>query len=119
MAKIDTTKLNLEDIEYEVVEDDEISEKILSIREQKSIIKQINEEYELAYSFNQAKRAQNLNRLKLYNNQKRDPEAVGDPLMFTVFNTIHAALWDDRLMASWEGRGGKGDRKSTRLNSSH
>src|SRR3990167_1308455 len=109
MAKIDTTKLSLEDIEYEVVEDDEISEQILSISEQKRIIKQINEEYELAYSFNEAKRKQNLNRLKLYNNQKRDPEAVGDPLMFTVFNTIHAALWDDRLMATWEGRGGKGD----------
>ena len=111
MSKIDEKLkgLTFEDIEYEVVEDDEISEKILSAREQKRIIKQINEEYELAYSFNQAKRAQNLNRLKLYNNQKRDAEAVGDPLMFTVFNTIHAALWDDRLMATWEGRGGKGD----------
>lgn len=111
MAKIEDKlkSVKFEELDYEVIEDDEISEKVLSIKEQKQIVRQINEEYEMSYAFNEAKRKQNLARLKLYNNQKRDPEAVGDPLMFTVFNTIHAALWDDRLMASWEGRGGKGD----------
>src|SRR5204862_2810902 len=44
-----------------------------------------------------------------YNNQSRDPATVGDPLMFTVFNTIHAALYNDQLMAQWGGRGGEGD----------
>ncbi len=111
MAKIeDKLKgVNFSDIDYEVIEDDEISEKVLSVAEQKRIVRQVNEEFDMSYKFNEAKRKTTLARLKLYNNQKRDPEAVGDSLMFTVFQTIHASLWDDRLMATWEGRGGKGD----------
>lgn len=42
-------------------------------------------------------------RLKLYNNQKRNDNAVGDPLLFTTFNTVFAALWDDRMQQEWEG----------------
>lgn len=43
-------------------------------------------------------------RLKLYNNQKRDKESVGDTTMFSVFQTVLAALYQDRLAASFSPR---------------
>jgi len=97
------------DIERKIVVDEEIVPSVIEARVQEKIVKQINEEYDFAYPFNEAKRLQQLTRLKLYNNQRRDADAVGDPLLFTVFNTVHAALYDDRLMSRWEGKGGKGD----------
>ncbi|SCB55045.1 hypothetical protein GA0061098_103419 [Bradyrhizobium shewense] len=42
-------------------------------------------------------RNKQLKRLKLYNNQARDESKVGAPLLFTVFQTVFAALYDDRL----------------------
>src|SRR3990167_7380732 len=98
-----------QDSEYEVIENDEISTDVLSAADQKRIINQIAKEYDLAYPYNEAKRKTQLARLKLYNNQRRYASAVGDPLMFTVFNTILASLYDDHLIATWEGRGGEGD----------
>jgi len=106
---ITKVKITYQDIEREVVEDKKETTEIISASLQGRIIKQIEKEYELCFSFNEAKRAVNLLRLKLYNNQRRDSKAVGDPLLFTVFNTIHAALYDDRLNVLWEGRGGQGD----------
>src|SRR3990167_4898363 len=97
------------DIEYEVIENDEISTEILSAADQKRIVSQIEKEYQVAFPYNEAKRKIQLARLKLYNNQRRDSTTVGDPLMFTTFNTILASLYDDKLMAMWEGRGGSGD----------
>mgnify|MGYP001594159444 FL=1 len=98
-----------EDIERLIVEDEQEIVDVIDARTQKAIINQVNEEYNVCYPHTEAKRAVMLSRLRLYNNQRRDADAVGDPLMYTVFNTIHAALYDDRLMATWEGRGGKGD----------
>lgn len=102
-------KIAYQDIERMIVEGEEIVPDIIDATTQKKIIAQVNEEYEVAYSHTEAKRAVMLARLQLYNNQRRDADAVGDPLMFTVFNTVLAALYDDRLMATWEGRGGDGD----------
>lgn len=102
-------KIKYADIEREIVENDEIVSDVIDIKTQEAVIKQIQSEYNVAFPFNQAKRKKNLARLKLYNNQMRDDKAVGDPLMFTVFNTVHASLYDDRLNSLWEGRGGRGD----------
>lgn len=108
-APYKTLKVAYEDIARLVVKDDEMVEEVLDKKTQLAIVKQVDEEYNVAYPYNEAKRAVQLARLQLYNNQRRDAEAVGDPLMFTVFNTVLAALYDDRLMAVWEGRGGEGD----------
>ena len=97
------------DIDRMVVRDEEIVTEVIDVALQEKIVRQVNEEYEFSYPFNEAKRLQQLERLKLYSNQRRDSDAVGDPLLFTVFNTVHAALYDDRLMSQWEGRGGAGD----------
>lgn len=105
------TKVNIkyEDIEREVYDGESVFIDKIDVELQKRIISQVEKEYNLAFKFNEEKRAQNLARLKLYNNQRRNSKAVGDPLMFTVFNTILASLYDDKLASLWEGRGGKGD----------
>ena len=101
---------SFEDAEYKDLDNnDKVVTKMLTAPQQASLLNQIDKEYELTFSETESKRTTNLTRLKLYNNQKRLPDTVGEPLMFTIFNTIHAALWDDRLMAIWEGRGGQGD----------
>lgn len=105
-------KVAYDEIERDVIREGEIVQEKLDVKTQKRIIAQVNEEYDLSFRFNEEKRALNLARLRLYNNQRRDSSTVGDPLMFTVFNTIHAALYDDRLMATWEGRGGEGDEET-------
>lgn len=97
------------DIDREIVINEKIVADKIDIATQKRIIRQVEEEYQLAFRYNQSKRATILSRLKLYNNQRRNLDAVGDPLMFTVFNTIHAALYDDHLSQTWEGRGGESD----------
>lgn len=102
-------KIKYTDIERDVVENDEIVTNVIDAKTQEAIIRQVESEYQVSFSFNQAKRKKNLTRLKLYNNQMRDDKTVGDPLMFTVHNTVLADLYDDRLMSIWEGRGGRGD----------
>ena len=109
MAIAEKIKVVYEDIEREIVSNDKITTEVIDAKTQKAIIKQVEEEYQLAFPYTEAKRAVMLTRLQLYNNQRRDTDAVGDNLMFTVFNTIMSALWDDHLGAQWEGRGGEGD----------
>lgn len=109
MAVTKQIKIAYKDIEREVVKDGEVVAEVIDAATQAAIVKQVNEEYDVAFPHTEAKRAIMLARLQLYNNQRRDADAVGDPLMFTVFNTVLASLYDDRLAASWEGRGGSGD----------
>lgn len=102
-------RIDYKDIDRKVSDGEKIVDDVVDVKTQKKIVQQVDEEYIASFKYNEGKRAVNLARLKLYNNQRRNSKAVGDPLMFTVFNTVHAALYDDRLMAMWEGRGGKGD----------
>ena len=69
-----------------------------------SLIKQIEAEYQIAYKFMQPKFTEWAMRLKLYNNQKRDKTAVGDPLLFTIHQTILASLYEDKLSVDFLGR---------------
>lgn len=72
--------------------------------DQSKIIRQANDEFSLAWDYCFSKRTEQLKRLKLFNNQKRDKSKVGDPLLFTVFQTILAELYDDKLSAVARGR---------------
>lgn len=96
------------DMEY-LSETGEVEDRVLTAKEQERVLKQVDEEWNVSFPFNEAKRKLNLARLKLYNNQRRESSAVGELLLFTIFNSIHAALYDDQLMVSWEGRSGEGD----------
>ncbi|MFA5659346.1 MAG: hypothetical protein WC900_08685 [Oscillospiraceae bacterium] len=67
-----------------------------------SLIKQIDTEYQLAWWYIKPKMDEWAVRLKLYNNQKRDKEAIGDPLLFSIHQTLLASLYDDELMTVFE-----------------
>lgn len=73
-------------------------------RDYKGLIDQVEAEYQLAWNFMKPKIDEWAVRLKLYNNQKRDKEAVGDPLLFTIHQTVLASLYSDRLGVEFLGR---------------
>lgn len=68
------------------------------------LIKQIQTEQKLAWDFIKPKWDEWALRIKLYNNQKRDKEAVGDNTLFTIFQTVLAALYSDSLTAAFGAR---------------
>jgi len=67
-------------------------------------VKQIDTEYQIAWRFMKPKFDEWALRMKLYNNQKRDKEAIGDPHMFTIHQTVLASLYMDKLNVSFLGR---------------
>ena len=69
--------------------------------EQASVLKQIAREYKTGLDYNSEKRAEWHKRLKLYNNQRRDPEKVGDNTLYVVFQTVLASLYTDTLSVLW------------------
>lgn len=69
-----------------------------------ALAKQIQTEFELAWKHQKSKKDVWEVRLKLYNNQKRDKDKVGDTTLFTVHQTVLASLYDDRLMVTFNGR---------------
>ena len=69
-----------------------------------AVIQQVQEEYDLGWRYLRGKLQEALIRLKLYNNQKRDKDRVGDSLLYTNFQTIHAALYEDDLTVEFGGR---------------
>ena len=68
------------------------------------ILNQIETEYQEAYSAFKGRISKYLTRLKLYNNQRRDEDAVGYPTIFANHQTIIAALYYDRLQVEFEPR---------------
>lgn len=72
--------------------------------EHEQIIKQVENEYQLAWRQTRPKIQEGLLRLKLYNNQRRDKTRVGDPMLFTVHQTVLSLLQADRLGVEFGGR---------------
>jgi hypothetical protein len=81
------------------------------------LIRQVEAEYQLAYWFMKPKHDEWAVRLKLYNNQKRDKTAIGDPLLFTVHQTVLASLYSDRLAVEFLGREEGDEETAENLNS--
>jgi hypothetical protein len=73
----------------------------LSERDFTKLIEQVKSEYTQSSQFIKPKWDEWALRLKLYNNQKRDKEAVGDNTLFTIFQTVLASLYSDNLSASF------------------
>jgi len=65
---------------------------------------QVRSEYVLAWDHQHPKVNEWQARLRLYNNQKRKKKDVGDTTLFTIFQTVLASLYNDRLMVDWIGR---------------
>ena len=73
-------------------------------RDFSGLIRQIDAEYKIAWKFMKPKIDDWGLRLKVYANKKREKTAIGDPLLFTIFQTVLASLYNDRLIVSFEGR---------------
>lgn len=106
MAKTKRTKSEEynEDVEVEETEDEETEESKKGLPDFSTLVKQCNSEWEQGWWFMKPKWDEWQKRLQLYNNQKRDKEAVGDTTLFSVFQTVIAALYSDRLAASFSPR---------------
>ena len=89
----------------------------VSAADYKGLIDQIEAEYQLAWWFMKPKHDEWAVRLKLYNNQKRDKEAIGDPLLFTIHQTVLASLYSDRLGVDFLGREEGDEEVAENLNS--
>jgi len=68
------------------------------------LIKQVDREYQMAYDHMKPKWDKWEVRLSLYNNQRRNEEAVGDPLIFTIHQSVLASLYVDQLSSEFSAR---------------
>ncbi len=83
----------------------------------KSLIDQIEAEYQLSWWFMKPKLDEWAVRLKVYNNQKRAKDTIGDPLLFTIHQTVLASLYSDRLAVEFLGREEGDEETAENLNS--
>lgn len=81
----------------------------LSEEEKKKLLEQVDSEYKFAHTFIKPRWDDWGVRLKLLCNQKRDRDAIGEPMMFTIFQTVLANLYEDRMTAAFEANE-RGDR---------
>lgn len=82
-----------------------------------ALIEQVQSEYKVALDFMQPKFEERALRLKLYNNQKRNKLAIGDPLIFTIHQTVLASIYNDKLSVDFEGRESGDEETAENLNS--
>ena len=68
------------------------------------IQRQVYLEYNLDWNFMRPKIQKWLMRLRLYNNQRRDEEKVGEPLIYDTHQTIMSILTSDKLGVEFGGR---------------
>jgi len=90
-------KKNIQQEEMPESQTDEKTKLIEECGGDEAIISQVQIEYDMCYEHMRPKIEEWLVRMTVYNNQKRDKEKIGDPLLFTVFQTLLASLYDDRL----------------------
>lgn len=69
----------------------------LSNEDYDSLTAQIETEYQFAWMYMKPRWDEWALRIRLYNNQRRDKDAVGDPLTFTIHQTVLASLYNDKL----------------------
>ena len=86
------------------VKETEQDNNYIEVSDEEQLLRQIENEYQMAKKFSEPIFEKDLLNMKLYNNQKRDPKAIGDPLLFTTMSTLHAATYDDRLSTTWLAR---------------
>lgn len=69
-----------------------------------SLAKQVQAEWKLCWDHQKTKKEEDLLRLKLYNNQRRNKDAAGDTTMFTIHQTLLSSLYTDVLTSLFVGR---------------
>lgn len=68
-----------------------------------ALVRQVQAEYTEADRVLREKILRWQRRLKLYQNQRRDEDAVGDTLLFNTMQTVIASLYSDTLIVEWQG----------------
>lgn len=101
--KEDSVK-EVEDTNEDEMEDEKEGKNLVKGINLTALTTQCQNEYLLAWKHQSPKKEEWRVRLKLYNNQKRDKEMVGDTTMFSIFQTVIASLYNDRLMVDFKGR---------------
>jgi len=76
----------------------------LTPEDQMALVQQVLTERRMSYDFMNPKWEEWAVRLKLYNNQRRNKKAIGDTLMYTTFQTLFSALYQDELMSEFVPR---------------
>jgi len=76
----------------------------LMTQQEKDLKAQIQKEYKMAKDWIMPFYQKSYKNLKLYLNEKRDDDKVGDPILYTVMNTIHASLYSDIPSIKFRGR---------------
>lgn len=93
-------------VDEEPVEDDEQDNTVVDYftHEYTELSKQIAAEYTVGYNFMYPKFVEWNRRLKILNNQVRGKGKVGSTLMFTIHQTILAAMYSDRISVKFAPR---------------
>ena len=84
--------------------DDFVKEEEGTAMDYTELIKQCTSEWDQGWWHLKPKWEEWALRLKLYNNQKRDKDSVGDTTLFTIFQTVLASLYEDRLSVTFGPR---------------
>lgn len=75
-----------------------------------ALVRQFEVEYTLGHDHQREELKENLSRLKLYNNQKKDKKRVADTSIFSIMQTMLAALYVNSLSVVFDGNDeGDGD----------
>lgn len=94
--------LNIE----ETTEEDTTSRKVANYNSEEftELLKQVQSEYQIGYTFMYPKFVEWNRRQKILNNQVRDKGKIGSTLMFTIHQTILAAMYSDRITVKFAPR---------------
>lgn len=69
-----------------------------------TILTQIKEEIRLSREYVKEKRIEFRQRFKLYNNQRKQKDKIGDTSIFNVMTTMLAIYYSDEIQATFQGR---------------
>lgn len=69
-----------------------------------TVLQQIKQEIKLSRDYVQTKRDTFRSRLKLYNNQRKQRDKVGDTSIYNVMNTMLAIYYSDEMQVAFHGR---------------
>jgi len=68
------------------------------------VLEQVSKEVKMSRDFVDSRREEFRNRLRLYNNQRKQKDKVGDTSLFNVMNTMLAIYYFDEIQVNFQGR---------------
>ncbi len=100
------------ELKKDLAKTDEMAKESLTFND---LLNQIEIEFKLSKEYLKPKKDEWKLRLRLLNNQKRNKEAIGDPLMFTTMQTVMANLYNDTFNTIFVPRESGDDTKALNL----